>query len=79
MPENNHFQKVLIKNLCGPMSSESWQKSTKGISDSDKLNISSLLKYWLDKQEVASSVTTGTSILFFVFFINNDGPQVHLI
>ena len=50
------------------MSSESWQKSTKGISDSDKLNISSLLKYWLDKQEVASSVTTGTSILFFVFF-----------
>ena len=29
MPENNRFQKVLIKNLCGPMSSESWQKSTK--------------------------------------------------
>ena len=37
MPENNRFQKVLKKNLCGPMSSESWQKSTKGISDSDKL------------------------------------------
>ena len=29
MSENNRFQKVLIKNLCGPMSSESWQKSTK--------------------------------------------------
>ena len=37
MPENNRFQKVLIKNLCGPIISESWQKSTKGISDSDKL------------------------------------------
>ena len=37
MPENNRFQKVLIKNLCVPMSFESWQKSTKGISDSDKL------------------------------------------
>ena len=29
MPENNRFQKLLLKNLCGPMSSESWQKSTK--------------------------------------------------
>ena len=25
----NAFQKVLIKNLCGPMSTESWQKSMK--------------------------------------------------
>ena len=37
MPVNNCFQKVLIKNLCGSMSSESWQKVQKGISDSDKL------------------------------------------
>ena len=59
------------------MKSESWQKSTKDISDSD-LNITSLLKCWFDKQEVAGSVTTGTSILFLFFvFINNDGPQVH--
>ena len=74
MPENDHFQKVLIKNLCGPMSSESWQKSTK----TNIRNITSLLKCWLAKQEVTSSVTTGTSILFLLkFFINNDGPQVH--
>ena len=31
MPENNCFQKVVIKNLCGPMSSESWQEVQKGI------------------------------------------------
>ena len=72
MPENYSFQKLLIKNLCGPMSSESLQKST-------NRNITSLLKCWLDKQEVASSVINGTSVLFlfFVFFINNDGHQVH--
>ena len=54
------------------MSSESLQKST-------NRNITSLLKCWLDKQEVASSVINGTSVLFlfFVFFINNDGHQVH--
>ena len=28
-PENNCSQKLLIKNLCGPMRHESWQKGTK--------------------------------------------------
>ena len=31
--EKNCFQKVLIKNLCSPMSPESWKKVLKGISD----------------------------------------------
>ena len=73
MPENNGFQELLIKNLCGPMNSESWQKSTKR----NIRNISSLLKCWLDKQEVASSVITGTSFLFlfFVFLLTMMGPR----
>ena len=29
MPENNCSQKVLIRNLCGPMRHESWQKKYK--------------------------------------------------
>ena len=37
MPENNCSQKVFIKNLCGPKRHESWQKTQKGISDSDEL------------------------------------------
>ena len=69
MPENNCFEKVVIKNLCGPMSSESWQEIQKGISDSDKLDITSLLNCWLGKQEVASSVTTGAFILFLFLLL----------
>ena len=37
MPENNCFQKVLIKNMCGPIDMIVDQKVQKGISDSDKL------------------------------------------
>ena len=60
MPENNCSQKVLIRNLCGPMRHESWQKKVqKGISDSNEL------KYYLCVNAgVASSVPTGKSILF---------------
>ena len=52
-----------------------------GISDSDELKYYLCVKSWLCKQEVASSVPTGTSILFYFYFfcyyINNDRPQVH--
>ena len=76
MPENNCSQKVLIRNLCGPMRNESWQKKVqKGISDSDEL------KYYLCERLCKLSVPTGTSILFsfsiFCYFINNDRSQVH--
>ena len=67
MPEKNCFQKVLIRNLCGPMRHESWQKKAqKGISDSDGLKYYLCVKCWLCKQEVAFSVPTGISILFVI-------------
>ena len=61
MPENNRFQKVFIKNQFVPMSSESWQKVQKEYQIVKKKNITSLLKCWLDKQEV----TTGLFTFFF--------------
>ena len=68
MPENNCSQKMLIRNLCGPIRHKSWQKKyKKGISDNDEL------KYYLCvrlcKQDVALSVLTGTSAFssFFLF------------
>ena len=61
---------MLIRNLCGPMRHESWQKKyIKGISDTDKLKYYLCVKYWLCKQGVAISVPTGTSILFSCSFL----------
>ena len=80
MSENNCSQKVLIRNLCGPMGHESWQKVQKGISDRrDELNYYFYVKCWLCKLEVAISVPTGISIIVFLFcyYINNDRSQVH--
>ena len=38
MPENNCSQKVLIRNLWGPIRHESWQKKVQnGLSDSDEI------------------------------------------
>ena len=70
MPEKNCSQKVLIRNPCGPMRHENWQKkSTKGILDSDELKYYFCVKCWLCKQEVAISVPTGISILFSFSFL----------
>ena len=67
MPEKKCSQKVLIRNLCGPMRHESWQKKVqKGISDSDELKYYLCVKCWLCKQGVAFSVPTGISILFVI-------------
>ena len=76
MPENNCSQKVVIRNLCGPMRHESWQKSTKGISDNDELKYYLCVKSWLCKQEVASSGPTGTSVFFFAIISTMIGLRV---
>ena len=70
MPENNCSQKVLIRNLCGPMRHVSWQKKVqKGMSDSVELKNYLCVKCWLSKQEVAISVPTGISFLFSLSFL----------
>ena len=70
MLENNCSQKVLIRNLCGPMRHESWQKKVqKGISDSDDLKYYLCVKCWLCKQEVAILVPTKTSFSFSFSFL----------
>ena len=81
MLENNCFQKVLIKNLCGPMRHESWQKVQKGISDKDKLKYYKCVET-LALQERARSLVRSQlehlfHFLFMFYYINNDRPEVH--
>ena len=45
------------------------KKVQKGISDSDKLKYTKCVEILASKQEVASSVTTGTSISFSFSFL----------
>ena len=53
MPENNCSQNMLMRNLCGPVRHESWQKKTKRISDNDEL------KYWLQIWVIAMRCAVG--------------------
>ena len=81
MIENNCFQKVLIKNLCGPMRHESWQKVQKGISDSDKLKyykcVETLALQERARWLVRSLLEHLFHFLFLFYYINNDRPEVH--
>ena len=45
------------------------KKVQKGISGGDELKYYLFVKSWLCKQEVASSVSTGSSILFYFYFL----------
>ena len=81
MPGNNCFQKVLIKNVCGPMSSENGIKHKKEYQIVTNLNKTSVLNCWLGKQDVASQSPLEHRVFYFSFifcyYMNNDGPHFH--